>query len=715
MELLLEKEKTITSVKSSNDWLKSIETFVDKNPKLFEYQDLPNIVNTPESWDKLMDSCVKGNIAGDSSKEATGKQFMIYATNWLDGAKTTESSGQVVFLPDAVVSGYIKLNNEGNARLDFKTFGQNDLSKDIFQLVDQNEATVFTEDQANLLMKYIKKILNRPDMFKNKSLDNSSLEEIEKYYYTASNRTKIKANQNSDELKEVTSLVDIQTLKDTSNYSVGKVIPNNIKDLYVATYLNDDFTIVSSTTGDQVKAVAVNYFGGNDIRQLIYDKVANKNGWTNDPILLSYAVLKKFYGGFYEELDDPKRLLTTVNTLANLELSGEKLLANIKNTSETKYFLAGCGGFNAEPFVTKTGDSKQKIALFNDLTFGNFNWDELINKQDKDLKANLKLNLFLTTNTGKQILDDLARAFKQGLENRVTENIVAEALKELFKISKITYDNLNKGLLDVKPNTLATIENYISAFTVQSRTPSDDVKFQLTYTRADADSPTVQPFDHEITTDTDYEVYSIRNVQLTFKKGTTFEIKGGSQTDLAKENLKRWHSTNSTSTKDVYAPFSLDGNQTKKVVFNNNYKCSGVIIRAVSDKELLDTAKGIQFVDLDLLEGNSQPKEEEKPKEEQPATVENNTKPKNNTKRKSKLDLKDKEALMNIAAELQTVWADPNLDKNTKREKSDTVRTFLKDTYTQKAIGLIPDIIKGAKYSHFSSIVNQINKQNNIR
>jgi len=555
MELLLEKEKTISNVTSYNDWLKSIEEFVDKNPKLFDNQSLPNIVNTPESWDNLMSSCVKGDITGDSSPEASGKQFMIYATNWLDGSKAKEGSqDNVVFPPDAVVSGYIKLSGEEKTTLDFKKFGQNDLSKEIFQLVDQSEATVFTEDQANLLMNYINKIINRPNIFKNRDLKVSNLNEIHKNYYTASTKTKVQTGEDSDEVKEVTSLVNLQTLKDTSNYSVGKVIPNNIKDLYVATYLVDDFTIVSSTTGDAVKDRAVSYFGGDDIRQLIYDKVANKNGWTNDPILLSYAVLKKFYGGFYKELD-PKRLLTTVNTLANLELSGEKLLENIKNTSETKYFLAGCGGFNAESFATKTGDSKQKIAIFNDFTYGTFNWDELINKQDKDLKANLRLNLFLTTDEGKQILDGLTRAFKQGLENRVTEKTVEEALK---KLPKITYNNLSQGL-NVKPNTLAAIKNYLSAFTVKSRTPSDDVKFQLTYTRADSDSATIQPFDHERTTHSDYEVYSIKNVQLTFKKGTKFEIKGSTQTDLAKENLKRWHSKNSTSTKDLYAPFSLEG------------------------------------------------------------------------------------------------------------------------------------------------------------
>lgn len=745
MELLLEKEKTIKNVKSDNDWLQSIEKFVDGNPKLFDNQSLPNIVGNPESWDNLMSSCIKGNIAGDSSKEASGKQFMIYATNWLDGAKATEGTvpgnkTEVVFPPDAVVSGYIKLNpnvtsgnDKGNTQLDFKKFKQNDLSKEIFQVVEQNEATVFTGEQANLLMNYLKKIINRPNVFKNRGLEASNLNEIHKNYYTSSKESKtripilkkfinkqgtnVQADQNSDDLKEVTSTVDIQTLKDTSNFSVGKVTPNNIKDLYVATYLTDDFTVVSDTTGEDVKARAVNYFGGDDIRSLIYDKVANKSGWTNDPILLSYAVLKNFYWGFYENLD-PKRMVNTVNTLANLELSGEKLLANIKNTSETKYFLAGCGGFNAEPLATKTGDSKQKIALFNDFSFQAYNWDELINKQDKDLKANLELNLFLTTDEGKKILDDLARSFKQinvGLQASVTEKIVEDALN---KLPKITYNNLKQGV-NVKPNPLAVIKNYISAFTVKSRTPSDDVKFQLTYTRADAKSATIQPFDHERTTHTDYEIYSIKNVQLTFKKGTKFEIKGSTQTDLAKENLKRWHSTNSTSTKDSYAPFSLEGQQ---VVFNNNYKCSSIIIRVTDDDKILDTEKGIQFVDLDLLEV-SEPEEKEKPEEKDKkpkATIDNDTKPKSGPRR-SKIDDKDFTQIKLWAEEFTNELKKPNMSRGEIKALIDKYQGLLKGAYTKDAIAIIPTLLKGAglltKYRRFATMVQNSGTQskNNIQ
>ena len=753
METLVEKQKTISSVKSSNDWLQSVEKFVDDNPKLFDNQSLPNIVGNPDSWDNLMSSCVKGEIAGDGSKEASGKQFMIYATNWLDGAKAVEGKVpdnqnlQVVFPPDAVVSGYIKLNSninsgddKGNTSLDFKKFKQNDLSKEIFQLVDQKDATVFTSEQANLLMDYIKKILNRMNVFKNRGLEVSKLNEIHKNYYTSSKETKglpilnkipglkklnnlpginkinkqgtnVQADVNSDDLKEVTSRVDIQPLKDTSNFAVGKVTPNNIKDLYVATRLNDDFTVVSDTTGEDVKAQAVSYFGGDDIRSLIYDKVANKSGWMNDPILLSYAALRNFYWGFYEKLDR-KRMVNTVNKLANLELSGEKLLSDIRNNTDEKHFLAGCGGFNAEPLATKTGDSKQKVALFNDFYYGTFNWVELINKQDKDLKENLKWNLFLTTNKGKQILDELARSFQQiaTIQNKVTEKTVAEALKEL---PIITYENLKQGV-DAKPNTLATMKTYLSAFTVKSKTPSDDVKFQLTYTRADAKSATIQPFDHERTTSADYEIYSIKNVQLTFKEGTQFIIKGSTQTDLAKENLKRWHSKNSTSTKDPYAPFSLEGQQ---VVFNNNYKCSGVIIRVTKDDKILDTEKGIQFVDLDVLENKSEPEEKEKkPK----ATIDNDTKPKSGPRR-SKIDDKDFTQIKLWAEEFTNELSKPGLDRTALKALRDKYADLLTSSYTKSALAIIPTLFKGAgvltKYRKFATMAQNLGTQskNNIQ
>ena len=491
--------------------------------------------------------------------------------------------------------------------------------------------------------------------------------------------------------------------------------------------------IVDGTTPEQVEESVLNYFDDQaKVRTLIYKHLDGDVGFTSNPILLSYGVINKFYKSFYDKFpqaEQENRLLVTVGTLAALEKEGEELLSGLKNTENVKAYLAGCGAFNGDNGKVSIGTSIQKIGLFNDISISYSSFIPVIRSiEDKKLKDRLVRNIFITTSSGRKILNNLVEGLSAKDSNNVTTQFVETQLKEL---PPATYEDLTgtEQKEEYTANSESLIKQYITTFTVKIRDTSysDTQGYILRYTPIDKDEVYTQVFRKITSADESYETWLI-DTPLTFKENSKFEIlpDSTSNTNMAKPNIIKYFTTGSAADPGISErPFSIKGAGSAPE-FNANWSCSAVRIRVQKSSEKTKTlstlADGLTFIGLKQLSNTNEPeqKPEEKSKEKQKrkpkpqeATIDNNTKPKSGPRR-TKIGDKDLTQIRLWAEEFTNKLTDPNVDK---KALLDEYRNKLESTYTRDALAIIPTLFKGVgmltKYRRFATMAQNLGTKSN--